>query len=69
MQLALPALPARGFSHSYGLETALEAGLADTEDRACTWLLDQLDLGLARSDLAVAATFSPELNDHLTLAI
>lgn len=55
MWLASPALPVGGFSYSEGLESAVEAGLADTETKAQRWLLDQLALALGRADLAVAA--------------
>jgi urease accessory protein len=55
MQLASPALPVGGFSYSEGLEAAVEAGLVDDEARAGEWLRDQLQLGLARSELAVVA--------------
>jgi len=55
MQLTSPALPVGGFSYSEGLEAAVEARLVRDEDQATTWLLDQLHLGLARSELAVAA--------------
>jgi urease accessory protein len=44
-----------GFSYSEGLEAAVEAGLVTYETQACDWLLAQLQLGLARSDLAVVA--------------
>jgi urease accessory protein len=54
MWLASPALPVGGFSYSEGLEAAVEAGLATTEDRTGAWLVDQLLLGLARADLPVA---------------
>lgn len=55
MRLASPSLPVGGFSYSEGLEAAVEAGLAAREASACQWLLDQLQLTLARADLAVAA--------------
>lgn len=55
MQLASPALPVGGFSYSEGLEAAVEASLVTNETQATNWLLDQLALGLARADLAVAA--------------
>jgi urease accessory protein len=55
MWLASPALPVGGFSYSEGLEAAVEAGLVTHETQACDWLLAQLQLGLARSDLAVVA--------------
>ena len=53
--LASPALPVGGFSYSEGFEAGVEwAGLA-SEAAAGDWLVDQLHLGLARSDLAVLA--------------
>ena len=56
--LASPALPVGGFSYSEGLEAAVDAGLADDEARARQWLLDQLQLVQARSELpAMAAAF------------
>ena len=42
--LASPALPVGGFSYSEGLESAVDAGLADREALAQRWLLDQLQL-------------------------
>jgi urease accessory protein len=53
--LASPALPVGGFSYSEGLESAVEAGLANTEALAGDWLLAQLHLGLARSELPALA--------------
>jgi urease accessory protein len=53
--LASPALPVGGFSYSEGLEAAVEAGLVRDEPTAGDWLVDQLHLALARSDLAVLA--------------
>ena len=55
MWLASPALPVGGFSYSEGLEAAVESGLIRNEAQACAWLLDQLHLGLARSEIAVLA--------------
>jgi urease accessory protein len=55
MWLASPALPVGGFSYSEGLEAAVEAGRIDGEATAMGWLRDQLQLSLARSDLAVCA--------------
>ena len=74
--LASPALPVGGFSYSEGLEAAVEAGLVSNEAQAADWLVDQLQLGQARSDLAVLAQAVPawrarnfervrELNDWL----
>src|SRR6218665_234770 len=53
--LASPALPVGGFSYSEGLESAIEnTGLA-SEAAVADWLLDQLHLTQARSDMAVLA--------------
>lgn len=54
--LASPALPVGGFSYSEGLEAAVDAGLVGTEEEAADWLVDQLHLVLARSDLPVVAS-------------
>ena len=53
MWLASPALPVGGFSYSEALESAVEAGLVSDADQAGDWLVDQLHLSLARSDIAV----------------
>ena len=59
MWLASPALPIGGFSYSEGLEAAVEwAGLKDGPG-VRDWLLDQLQLSLARSELAVLAQAIP----------
>lgn len=58
--LASPALPVGGFSYSEGLEAAVEAGLVRDEASAGDWLVDQLHLGLARSDLAVVAAVAAD---------
>jgi len=55
MQLASPALPVGGFSYSEGLEAAVDHGLVHDEASAQAWLIDQLLLVQARSDLAVLA--------------
>lgn len=55
MWLASPALPVGGFSYSEGLEAAVDAGLVTDENAAGNWLLDQLQLSLARCDLALVA--------------
>jgi urease accessory protein len=55
MWLASPALPVGGFSYSEALEAAVEAGLVQGEAQAGAWLLDQLQLSLARSDIAVVS--------------
>jgi urease accessory protein len=55
MWLASPALPIGGFSYSECLEAAVDKGLVATENEASAWLLDQLQLNLARSDLPAVA--------------
>ncbi len=55
MWLASPALPVGGFSYSEGLESAVDAGLVATEQQAGDWLLVQLQMTLARSDLPAMA--------------
>ena len=55
MWLASPALPIGGFSYSECLEAAVDTARIATEGEASAWLLDQLHLSLARSDLAVVA--------------
>ncbi len=49
--LASPALPVGGFSYSEGLEAAVDRGRVGSEVEATRWLLDQLELALARSEL------------------
>ncbi|KQP17998.1 urease accessory protein UreF [Pseudorhodoferax sp. Leaf267] len=51
--LASPALPIGGFSYSEGLEAAVDAGHAGNAQQAGDWIVDQLHLAFARSDLAV----------------
>ena len=53
MQLASPALPVGGFSYSEALESAVDSGRVADEGQAREWLLSQLHLSLARSELAV----------------
>ncbi|MFL6693788.1 MAG: urease accessory protein UreF [Ramlibacter sp.] len=53
--LASPALPVGGFSYSEGLEAAVDSGLVHDETSAGDWLVDQLHLVLAQSDLPVVA--------------
>ncbi len=55
MWLASPALPIGGFSYSECLESGVESGRVATETEASAWLVDQLHLSLARSDLPAVA--------------
>lgn len=55
MWLASPALPIGGFSYSECLESAVDKGYVATETEASAWLMDQLHLSLARSDLPAVA--------------
>ena len=70
MWLASPALPIGGFSYSECLESAVDAGLVATEREASDWLADQLQLSLARSELAVLAQAIPAWRaaDHERIA-
>jgi urease accessory protein len=55
IRLASPSLPVGGFSYSEGIESAVDAALVRDEASARAWLLDQLELGIGRSELPVAA--------------
>ena len=55
MRLASPSLPVGGFSYSEGLESAVDAALVVDEASAQRWLVDQLALALARSDMPLVA--------------
>jgi urease accessory protein len=59
MWLASPALPIGGFSYSECLEAAVDSARVATEKDASDWLMDQLELSLARSDLALLAQAIP----------
>jgi len=59
MWLASPALPIGGFSYSECLEAAVDSARVATESEAILWLLDQLNLCLARSELALLAQAIP----------
>jgi len=64
MWLASPALPVGGFSYSEGLEAAIDAGIVTSETDVASWLRDQLQLAVARSDLAVVARAVPAWQRH-----
>ena len=70
MWLASPALPIGGFSYSECLESAVDIGFIATETEASEWLADQLQLSLARSELAVLAQAVPAWRaaDHERIA-
>lgn len=53
--LASPALPVGAFSYSEGLEAAVHAGTVHDESSAGAWLVNQLELVLARAELPVMA--------------
>jgi urease accessory protein len=59
MWLASPALPIGGFSYSECLEAAVDKALVATESEASAWLLEQLDMSLARSELALVTQAIP----------
>lgn len=64
--LASPGLPVGAFSYSEGLEAAVDAGLVSDEASAGHWLLDQLHLSQARSELPAAAAAWQAWADHDT---
>jgi urease accessory protein len=53
--LASPALPVGAFSYSEGLEAAVDEGAVHDESSARDWLVNQLTLVMARSELPVIA--------------
>lgn len=53
--LASPALPVGAFCYSEGLEAAIDAGWVQDEATASAWLVQQLELSLARSELPLVA--------------
>jgi len=53
--LASPALPVGAFSYSEGLEAAVDEGVVHDEASAREWLVNQLTLVMARSELPVVA--------------
>lgn len=55
MWLASPALPIGGFSYSECLEAAVDTARSATENEASIWLVDQLHMTLARSELPAVA--------------
>ena len=59
MWLASPALPIGGFSYSECLEAAVDKLLVATETDASAWLIDQLNMSLTRSELALVAQAIP----------
>ncbi|NWG73224.1 MAG: urease accessory protein UreF, partial [Rubrivivax sp.] len=67
--LASPALPVGGFSYSEGLEAAVDAGVVADEASTRAWLLDQLALVQARSDLAAAAAAFAAWRHHVAARV
>lgn len=55
MWLASPALPIGGFSYSECLEAAVDTGRVGSQEDAAQWLVSQLHLSLARSELPAVA--------------
>lgn len=70
MWLASPALPVGGFAYSEGLESAVAQQWVCDEVQASAWLVEQLELSLARSDLPVLAQAVPawRTSDRLRIA-
>jgi urease accessory protein len=53
LQLASPLLPVGAFAYSQGLEAAVEDGRVRDAGSARTWILDCLELGLARFEAPI----------------
>ncbi len=64
LQLASPALPVGGFSYSEGLEAAVAHQWVHDEASAQSWLIDQLHLVQARSELPMLALAVPAWQQH-----
>jgi len=62
--LASPALPVGAFSYSEGLETAVDDGVVHDEASARVWLVNQLELVMARSELVVVAAAHRAANSN-----
>ena len=69
MWLASPALPVGGFSYSEGLETAVDVGAVTNEATCGDWLLQQLELTLARSELPALTQAHDAWQRHDTDAV
>ncbi|HEP8700029.1 urease accessory protein UreF, partial [Pseudomonas aeruginosa] len=55
LRLASSQLPIGGYSYSQGLEAALDNGWVRDAESARTWLVDQLQLNLARFEAPLLA--------------
>ena len=67
--LASPALPVGGYSYSDGLEAAIESGRVGNEAQVADWLLDQLQLSLARAELPALSRACSAWQHHDAAAI
>jgi len=67
--LASPALPIGGFSYSEVLEAAVDRAGVTSETATSAWLLDQLQLSLARADLPVVAKAIPAWRRRDSVAV
>jgi urease accessory protein len=64
IRLASPALPVGGFSYSEALEAAIDQGRVIDVESARAWLLDQLELSVARCDLPLLAAAHDAWSRH-----
>jgi urease accessory protein len=69
-QLASQALPIGGYSHSHGLEAAIEAGLVGDEATLTTWLADllQFSIGTYEAPLLLRLYAAWEVPDAARIA-
>jgi urease accessory protein len=58
MQMTSPAFPIGGYSHSYGLEAAIEAGLVRDEGTVERWIADVLKFSLASYEIPMLNGFA-----------
>jgi urease accessory protein len=65
LQMASQAFPIGGYSHSQGLESAIEAGLVTDEASAQRWILDVLRYSLGSYELPLLRRMGDAWSAHL----
>jgi urease accessory protein len=69
MQMTSQAFPIGGYSHSYGLEAAIEAGLVHDEATVGRWIADVLQFSLARYEIPMLVGFADAWNTEDYLSV